>query len=292
MFIFRRNSVLTEHDVFFRGWKEVMVANQEHVVNAFKMLKHRDNTIETVLVYGELFGGYFQHKNEKLRPQSGTRHIQIEVEYSPNLHFYAFDVAVNGHRLQFVESLEILEKSGFLYSEPLMIGTLEQCLAFDVESFSTTIPSKLRLPPPINPNDGSLVCNIAEGVVLRTLYGPNHCVKLKSKAFWEVVRCGKRGDLNRLIKQGVSNGLKEDTMEYVGRCVNDNRYNAVVSKVGEPNQKNIQQIISMMIGDVEGEIKRYRAHEVGAMDTTQQRFLKHFIKGAVKDFVRPKMKRF
>ena len=129
--------------------------------------------------------------------------------------------------------MEIFKESGFLHSEPLRVGTFEQCLDFEVESFSTTIPSKLGLPPPINPEDGSLIPNIAEGVVLRTLCGRNHCVKLKSRAFLEVIQCGnddqraqrvqklrKTGgdlDMEQLRKEGVASfGLKEELMELGG----------------------------------------------------------------------------
>ncbi len=182
-----------------------MAAEREHIERAYKTLKGRDDKVAAVLVYGEIFGGLYNGK-------SRNPHIQRGVEYSPNLHFYAFDVAVAAHskvgRLPFAESLEILKESGFLHSEPLMVGTLEQCLAFEVKSFSTTIPSKLGLPPPINPDDGSLIPNIAEGVVLRTLHGPNHCIKLKSAAFLEVIKCPKVKTV-RLVLKLESNTLFE-----------------------------------------------------------------------------------
>merc|ERR1711976_202058 len=56
-------------------------------------------------------------------------------------------------------------RCGFFFVEPLLMGTLEECLDFDIE-FETTIPVRLGLPQ-LPPGAGGAAMNLAEGVVIR-----------------------------------------------------------------------------------------------------------------------------
>eukprot|EP01084_Bolivina_argentea_P160099 278819_1 len=197
----KRTCVLNEHNKFYPGWQNVVENEKDHIKNAYKLLKKMDDEINMIVIYGELFGGLYSHTNKKYMVKYGIKHVQKGIYYSPTLHFYAFDIRTNftnimkknnnkkkktSEKLQFNFTLEILKKSGFLYCEPIMIGTFNECIDFDVEKFKSTIPFKLGLPPPINIKNGNLIPNIAEGIVLRKLFGRHQSIKIKSSAFYEI----------------------------------------------------------------------------------------------------------
>merc|ERR1712073_155797 len=86
-------------------------------------------------------------------------------------------------------------------------------------------------------------------------------------------------------------GVKMETMDYIARCVNDNRYNAVMSKEGELHWKNMSKIMKLMAIDVFEDLQKDRADEIESMDEKRLRFVRKFIDGAVKAFFRLKTRR-
>lgn len=62
--------------------------------------------------------------------------------------------------IDFDEMCALFKTHGFFYAQPLMRGTYEECMAWEVEGFVTTLPALFKLPP--------LPDNFAEGVCVRT----------------------------------------------------------------------------------------------------------------------------
>ena len=262
---------------------------KQHVEKAYNLLRQMDDKIVSIVIYGELFGGLYSHKDTKYLPKPGIKHVQKGVYYSPDLHFYAFDIRTNNTKIsndddekkksdedhndkkkdvlsvkvEFETCLEILKKSGFLYCEPLMIGTFDECVDFKVEDFESTIPAKLGLPPPMDPEDGTLIKNIAEGVVLRRLGGRHARIKIKSSTFYEI--SGQRKKAQKMKNRNNQSGkrktklitkesIKRDAMEkyenlkknealfdFIERCVNENRFESVCSKEGELTMDGVKK---------------------------------------------------
>lgn len=316
----KRTSILHESAKFFPGWQDVVEAEKPHIRRAFELLKQRDGDIEVMIVYGELFGGLYSHTDKRYRPRLGTKHVQKGIYYSPDLRFFAFDIRTNytetqrskgrrddtrkSMRIEFAQSLEIFEKCGFLFCEPLFVGSFKQCLTFlDVETFQTTIPKKLGLPPPIDTNNGSVLPNIAEGVVIRKLRGGHQLIKLKSKAFLEIsghvprIKKAKPGmsavelDEKEMRQQGADrHGLKEEVFHFVARCITEQRYDAVRSKVGVLDARNVRQIIGMMVGDVYQELRTNKFEQISALDKNARKFLTKYVEFCVVRFFQPKIK--
>ena len=113
----------------------------------------------SIVVYGEYFGGWHPSATGH-GPGAGTP-VQSHVAYSPEHHFYAFDVLADGAWVGFDEAIGLLSRAGFpLIAESLMRGTFEQCLAVDVDRLETSVPGRLGFPH----------CGghqIAEGVIVR-----------------------------------------------------------------------------------------------------------------------------
>lgn len=116
----------------------------------------------SVVIYGEYFGGWFPNSSDKHEGAGiGTPVQKGIVAYAPAHHFFAFDICIDGLFLDFDEGRSILERAGFpLVATPVVRGSFDECMSFDVESFCTAVPEQLGLP----------LCAeyaIAEGVVIR-----------------------------------------------------------------------------------------------------------------------------
>eukprot|EP01084_Bolivina_argentea_P187280 322624_1 len=335
----KRNSLLGNKSTFFPGWKDVVEKEKVNIIKAYNLLKQKDNTIDIIMVYGELFGGLYMHKNKKYRSNLGTTQIQPNIYYSPSLHFYAFDIKIrqNGAimQLEFQKALQIFKTCGFLYCCPLFIGCFDECKIFDVENFETTIPSKLGLPQ-ICDFDNKIYTNFAEGVVLRKLKGNHGYLKLKCKAFMEIKSKKKKGnnkkrkrnnkkqitteiyesvrrrkELKKLEKillnydnnvtlnwlnepNTIKNfgvfeyDIDENIFDLINRCINNNRYETVMSKIGVLSLDNINNAIVMMRNDVFEELMNEKNDELDVMQKQEKKVVKRYIKYAVEIFFKPK----
>lgn len=218
--------------------------------------------------------------------------IQEEAfpQYSPELHYFCFDMkySLRGSTLNQEEiaagaggadgskqyqDLQLLpyddfreiceaikqEHPEFIYARPLIRGTLDECLTFDVEQFETPLPAELGL------GDFKLKNNLAEGVIIKHVKrgegafdanaeraGISTILKLRSSHFMEVKHAGKAGemraDFNAIRKKAIElNGGKIAKLEAASMMpefqasaneillnhVSDGRLNNVVSKIGK-----------------------------------------------------------
>jgi Rnl2 family RNA ligase len=123
-------------------------------------------TVQAVHIYGELFGGSYPHPDVAASP--GMEPVQCGIWYAPDLHFMAFDVAVETSQRRAYLSFDVARnacmQSGLRFAAPLLRGTLADCLGFEIE-FASTVPGQLGLPL-LSSVDGS-ARNLAEGVVVR-----------------------------------------------------------------------------------------------------------------------------
>ena len=246
-----------------------------------------------ISVYGELFGGFYpiskaklttikkngkNKKNKKKRKSNDDDDklseekkmdndenngdnfvVQREILYSPNIEFYAFDVAIilknmndndnNKTRRQYMnyeDAILLFESVKMFYAKPLFIGKYEDCLNYNYE-FETNIAKWLGLPP-LSKEYGK---NLAEGIVIKPMKniyieGKNGklkrpIVKHKHKSFNERIlnldkEFGKFDDRQTGKKSG--NEMKGKDMintDVLLNMINNNRYQSVVSKYGNPS---------------------------------------------------------
>merc|ERR1711865_373942 len=178
------------------------------------------------------------------------------VWYSPDLRFMAFDVVLETSEgrayINFDLARDACRQCGLLFAEPLLRGSLGDCLNFEIE-FETTIPARLGLPSIAAVSSER---NLAEGVVVRPQTEPTACAgkarvgkestrgifKRKIQQFsekryqnddWKKGKCGGGGKDHFLVSPEELTGIE------VAAMVNEQRLAAVQSKIGrvDPTDK-------------------------------------------------------
>jgi RNA-editing ligase len=202
----KRTAFLGESENFF-GYHCLIPEMRTHALAVRELVgKKLGKDVETLIVNGELFGGKYQHTEVKRSNQSfqlrgalrGVSSVQKEQfpQYTPDLAFYAFDIK---YRLEpdlppasmtFDDASEIFAQvPGLLYQRALIRGPLDKILAFNVETFTTTVPGLMG---------GTLAKhyirnNWSEGIVARhakrgvqEMEGKTSIIKIKCTAFQEL----------------------------------------------------------------------------------------------------------
>ncbi|KPI86142.1 kinetoplastid RNA editing ligases 1 [Leptomonas seymouri] len=238
----KRSGIMNPNENFF-GYHLLADDFMAHIRMLCNLLKQKhqiSGRMGRVILHGELFGAKYKHPlvppskqwctlpNGKRIPIAGVE-IQSEPfpQYSPELHFFAFDIkySISGAEedmvlLSFDDFTEMCSKiPGLLYAKPLVRGTLDECLAFDVENFVTPLPALLGL------GNYPLEGNLAEGVVIRHVRrgdpkiessAVSTIIKLRCSSFMELKHPGKQQELRATFLdtvrasalQRVQNGRK------------------------------------------------------------------------------------
>ena len=236
----KRNSFLEEGEWFY-NYQLIRMRLEKGVKKISELLGGVG-----VIVYGELFGGWYPDNPKTwtgsseridsngvcLVPQE-CRAIQEGIYYSPNIEYMVFDVMVEGRGfLGFVEMNDVVKKAGLFVCEPLKIGTYNQLLNYNIV-FDSTIPEQLGW--------GALPrgTNLAEGIVIKPYSTNDRClVKIKNKKFLEVSSSfdmKKAGKSYKFVLTGL---------------INQNRFQAVISKIGRLTEENKQQVLEDYVEDV------------------------------------------
>jgi len=158
---------------------------QKPCLKAYQAIIKENPNIDTVTIFGELFGGLYKHSD--VPAVEGVHFVQVEIQYCPQLAFKAYDILVSGPSLppdylDYDKVMEVLGDAGIDYITPYLIGTMEQALHFDID-IDTKIPKSFGLPQlPFR--------NKVEGVVVKPLHnawtGKNRViVKIKNVEFLE-----------------------------------------------------------------------------------------------------------
>lgn len=139
--------------------------------------------------------------------------------------------------------MELFKQSGFLYAEPLAMGTLQDMISYPL-GFESKLPAKFGLPPLDKPN-------IAEGIVIKPIKdvfveskkGPKRVIfKRKVEGFAEVKPRGRERVANGYRKQieptwtPNSDGQNFELLRYeMLALITTQRVVNVVSKLGRPS---------------------------------------------------------
>ena len=301
VFAAKRSSLLQQHDSFYKGWQEVVGRHRQSVIRCFEQVQRAEHQdVTAIIVYGELFGGNksgFGAEGALNGDGKKWSRIQCGVSYSPKHHFYPFDVRCiwsngNAQWIPWEAMSEILRWSGFeVYVTATMEGDLAGILGgFDPEQFETTIPNRLKLPRPSTNN-------LAEGVVLRTKGADRVCIKYKAGRFGEIESAPKKGRFRRSVSLPTSLGELEralverlegqkDVVHLVHHCINRNRMDCVLSKMGSIDQVNRSKMIGAFTADVWSELFRMKRDEMELIGAPQRTLLKQFVVQCIRHFVK------
>ena len=174
----KRSGFIGEHEFFF-GYTKLLPDFNRQIPFFFSAMNEKFTGVDSIIVYGELFGGKFVHpeipQEERFTQFKGQqRRISPIIgdffpQYSPDIHFYAYDIKYRkGSSKPWIllspdESRNIFRTvPELLYARELFRGNMKKCMAFDLDKFETLIPHFLGL------GDYVIPANIAEGVVLKS----------------------------------------------------------------------------------------------------------------------------
>jgi len=233
---FARRRALVDDDDNFYNYKKIVERYKDNLRKFYDNIVNIYQTVNTVRVYGELYGGIYPDQ------QSVDIPVQQGIYYSPRVEFMVFDVQIEMSDKTFewlaykTYSCE-LDKVNIPYVTPLFEGSFEDAIKFN-NHFETTIPKLHRLP--------TIEGNICEGIVIKPsknilLDGDKIMIKSKNFKFTE-----KKPNMSNIFKIITIPDEIKDLVEYV----NDNRLDAAISKVGEAIPKNMSNIIKEFTSDI------------------------------------------
>lgn len=239
-----KRTAFIEKDEKFYNAHQILERYQKNVITVFEKVKTIYPDTETVVIYGELFGGSYKHK--EVEPVKDAIKVQKGVEYAPQNEFYAFDIKLNGTTYLDTDLInQIFRETGFFYAKTLFQGTLDEALNFS-NDFDSKIPTWLGLPEIEN--------NMCEGTIIKTLktkyFGNGSRVILKNKnEKWTEKSKMVRKD--RPVQKEVHFSEKaQNIWEEIQKYATANRLNNVVSKIGEFDSKMIGKVIGLFSQDI------------------------------------------
>eukprot|EP00928_Gymnodinium_smaydae_P067145 TRINITY_DN5008_c0_g1_i1.p1 TRINITY_DN5008_c0_g1~~TRINITY_DN5008_c0_g1_i1.p1 ORF type:complete len:390 (+),score=61.52 TRINITY_DN5008_c0_g1_i1:29-1198(+) len=279
-----RTSVLGDNADFFNA-RETMPKYHAFVLSAFRLAQERFPTIRKLLIYGEYFGGYYP--GHPVVP--GRKKVQAGVAYSPDHHFYAFDVCIDAVQyLDFDEARNLLLAAGFsLVAAPLFRGSLDELLAINVETLVTTLPAQLGHPPLDK-------FQIAEGIVIRpkkeVQFGNSRAIlKKKSQAFWEATnQPSMAAKAAHASAKGAFAG--SELFDSVRCLITENRLRAVISK--DPallDESNLQKLSGLFAKDLWEELTKVESEKVSALGKNELAAMKRSLQFMSRSFVQDRV---
>ena len=235
-----KRSGLIEANERFYNYEFVKNKYERAIIQLFDFMKKAHSNLEVITVFGEIFGGQYNHT--EVEKNNGMTKVQKGIDYTPENDFYAFDILLNMETYLSVNTCErLFEKFGFFYAKTLFEGTLHEALKYP-NKFRTKIPEWMGLP--------EIEDNNCEGVVIRPeqprFFG-NGCrviLKNKNEKWKEKVKKEKQAKVNSKLSETAENiWLEMETY------ITENRLHNVLSKEGEFTPKMMGKTIGLLAKD-------------------------------------------
>lgn len=236
----KRSGRIEEGEVFF-NYERVLIDLKPKLLAIWQELRNEKSGIEQVTFFGEIFGGAYPHADVE-RTKSAIK-VQKGIYYSPNNHFYAFDILINTETYLDVDQVnELFEKHNIVHAKTIFRGPLNECISYP-NDFETAIPKAFNLP--------AITPNITEGVVIKPVTplffnnGSRVILKNKNEKWAENTRFNK---IIREEDEPTEKLLK--LQEAIATYVTENRLNNVLSKIGAVTIKDFGKVIGMFNKDI------------------------------------------
>jgi len=281
---FGKRTGFVEDDEKFYNYEELLERYTNKVLSLFSIVKGRHAEVETVTVFGEMFGGKYPHPDVK--NISSVMLIQKGVFYCPYHEFYAFDLYVTTHEtgrfLTVDEANMFFEEGGFFYAKTLFRGDLDACLRYPNDSLSA-IAGWLGLPP--------IEDNICEGVVIRPVEpvylhnGARVLLKSKNERFAEKKSVKKRAP--KLFIEPSYSELLNNLLPVAEEYINENRLNNVVSKIGSVSvPKDTGKLIGLFSKDILDDFLKEHSGEYAALEKSEQKIVNRHINALATNLIK------
>ncbi len=234
----KRREYLSWADDFF-GFQLVVNKIENYILALFGGLS-REIKAQRYIIYGELFGGKYPHP--EVSPHKNFQAIQTGVYYAPDIHFCAFDIAIEPgenqpkYYLDYDKAVNYFLKHNIFHAKILFEGKLNEATHFNTR-ISSMIPAMLDLP--------ELSKNLIEGIIIKPLRYPHLAerpvLKIKNKEFGEVQY--HQAEKWSFIPEIRSHS--EDLsflLEAMKDYLNSNRLESSISKIGALDMDNPERM--------------------------------------------------
>jgi Rnl2 family RNA ligase len=279
----KRTGVVEPGEAFY-DYEELLERYRKRIARLFQRIKAKYADTESVLVYGEMFGGKYPHP--EVKNVSSVLNIQKGVYYCPVHEFYGFDIFITGANSKRYFSVDetntFFEEEGFLYAKTLFQGTLDECLAYP-NDFPSHIAGWLGLPP--------IEDNICEGVVIRPAEpvflssGSRLLLKSKNSKFAEKKAVKKRQPA-LFVAPTYSEALKNQ-LSLTAEYVTENRLNNVISKIGQVSMpKDAGKLIGLFSKDILEDYLKEHASDYALLEKSEQKILNRHVNKQATDLIK------
>lgn len=249
----KRTAYLEEQEQFY-DWTLVRNKYLNDVVKLYKMFLLESDTIESVRVYGEIFGGDYPKELIPVKfSQSGeckSKPVQKGIYYCPFIDFLVFDIVLSykNNETKFLTHDEILgymTKMEKLRAVPIIFrGSFADVYKYCIDNvgFISTIPSLYGLKNPCE--------NYAEGYVMKpnmnnVVGALRGILKIKHPKFDEMI--GYDRNKKGLKKQNENDLNQGIFIQELEKYITQNRLNNVISKYGPSTIK--PKLVGLLIND-------------------------------------------
>jgi Rnl2 family RNA ligase len=281
--IAKRTAFIEQDEKFFNA-HQILERYRKSVIEVFQKVKTIHPDVETVVIYGELFGGGYKHK--EVEPVKDAVKVQKGIEYAPHNEFYAFDIKLNGITYLNTDVVnQIFEEVGFFYAKILFQGTLEDTLRFP-NVFNSKIPAWLGLP--------ELEDNMCEGTIVKTLKtkyfgnGARIILKNKNEKWVEKSKMVKK-EAKTVQKQVHFSEKAQEIWEEIQKYATVNRLNNVISKIGEFEPKMIGKVIGLFAQDILEDFEKDFPAAFTAIEKEEQKRINKKLNSLVIDFIKEEL---
>lgn len=258
----KRSGFIAADEDFYNA-NQVLAKYKLKVLSLFEQLQENKN-IQQLSIYGELYGGSYNHKEVERDPNATQ--VQKGIFYNPKNDFYAFDIKCDGELMNVTEANSWFERLNFFYAKPLFQGSFEEALKYP-NQFQTKIPMGLGLP--------EVDDNLCEGVVLKPIepkfFNNGKRVILKNKnAKWS-----EKSSVKKVKQPEVFSNELQGVWENMEQFVTKNRWQNVLSKEGEFEIQKMGKYIGLFSKDViEDFLKEYKENWISISKSDQKKITK------------------
>ena len=278
---FAKRTAIVADDEDFYQWQELAGRYRERIYMVFGIVQHLHPAVTSIIVYGEMFGGAYPHKDVKRIGAMSA--IQKGVYYCPVHDFYGFDIYVytpgSDFYLDVDAANQVFAEAGIFYAETLFEGTLEECLAYP-NAFPSTLYKHFGLP--------EIDDNICEGVVIRPkqpLYIPNGSriiIKSKNARFAEKKGVKHAPKVPKAVPVEVA-----ELFTLAEAYFTTPRLDNVKSHIGEVSfPKDLGRVSGLLAKDVLEDILKEHAQDYDNLAKQEQKALNGLLSKRAIDFIK------
>jgi Rnl2 family RNA ligase len=277
---FARRMAFLKKGESFPGLAHLREQLTDDVQRVGEVLMNKRDDIDVFAVFGEIFGGYFRHPDvERI---DGVPRIMGQVQYSPDVHFMAFDLFINGEFVHYDVAHEVFAEAEILRAEPLFRGSFAEALKHP-NAFPSTVPGRLGLP--------EIEDNVCEGVVLRPVEprrlpcGSRVILKNKNTKFDEKAKVVNEP---KMSDEKLSDEARTLLAE-LKACVTENRLENVLSKIGFVTIEDFGRVMASFCEDVLDDFLRDFDEPFSQLDGAEQKFLRKQLNKTASPLIRERL---